>query len=477
MQIGNKFRCYPNPQQEQILLQWIGCQRHIYNAKVSEDQYFRRFARKSLTHAGAFAPIDQQYAHFKSDLTPWLSEVPSQLLRNGAYLWVSAYAKFFNKLSQRPKKHQKHGAQSVWITSELFEFVKHVNEISGEITFTLFLGSKKFKFGELKFKAHRSFTTPASIHITVQAGRWTIGFTNEDDIPEPIERETMEWLSSFIESELSERTVGIDRGAVKKLALSNGKIMDMSASQKVEIVRLMKRKKHYQRQMANRVKGSNRRKKSKQHVARIDLKLADMRHDFAHQASHALVTNPQYLLFVFEALKVKNMSASAKGTAEAPGKNVRQKAGLNISILGAVWGKTLIFTRYKALRAGKLCIEVPPHYSSQECAECEHTDAGNRPDQATFVCLSCKHADNADNNAARVVAKRGVKLVLSGELIKKKKKKCVVKRKMVGEDSAEPVGVIQRTLEEILVSRHAGNGMAHRSLIREEAPAKHIKML
>ena len=59
MQIGNRFRCYPTLAQAQTLLQWIGCQRYVYNAKVGEDQYFRRFARKSLAHTGQFAPIDQ----------------------------------------------------------------------------------------------------------------------------------------------------------------------------------------------------------------------------------------------------------------------------------------------------------------------------------------------------------------------------------------------------------------------------------
>jgi putative transposase len=159
---GFQFRCKPTPAQEQILLQWIGCQPHIYNAKVSEDQYFRRFARKSLQLAGQHAPIDQQYAHFKTpELTPWLSTVPSQILRNGANLWASAYAKFFNKLGGRPVKHHKHGAQSVWITSELFEFVPSTDSDTGEITYRLLLGTKKFPVGELKLKAHRSFKPPA----------------------------------------------------------------------------------------------------------------------------------------------------------------------------------------------------------------------------------------------------------------------------------------------------------------------------
>ncbi len=81
MQIGVRFRCYPTPEQAQTLAQWIGCQRFIYNAKVREDRYFRRFARTSLQHTGQHLPIDQCYRQFKTDLTPWLSEVPSQVLR------------------------------------------------------------------------------------------------------------------------------------------------------------------------------------------------------------------------------------------------------------------------------------------------------------------------------------------------------------------------------------------------------------
>ena len=90
MQTGFRFRCYPNKTQAQILLRWIGCQRFIYNAKVGEDRYFRTFARKSLQHAGQYAPQDQQYAHFFTEDTAWLREVPSVVLRNGSVRWKQA---------------------------------------------------------------------------------------------------------------------------------------------------------------------------------------------------------------------------------------------------------------------------------------------------------------------------------------------------------------------------------------------------
>ncbi|MHB8370994.1 MAG: helix-turn-helix domain-containing protein [Leptospirales bacterium] len=58
MQTGNRFRAYPTPVQEQILLQWIGHQRFIYNAKVSEDRYYRVFAQKAVSLSGTPVPVD-----------------------------------------------------------------------------------------------------------------------------------------------------------------------------------------------------------------------------------------------------------------------------------------------------------------------------------------------------------------------------------------------------------------------------------
>ena len=85
------------------------------------------------------------------------------------------------------------------------------------------------------------------------------------------------------------------------------------------------------------------------------------------------------------------------------------------------------FTRYKALRASKLVILVPPAYSSQECAFCTFTSpesprvfcVDNRPHQAAFVCQQCGHTDHAGHNAACVIAKRGIQKLLSGDPLTK----------------------------------------------------------
>jgi putative transposase len=102
MQSGVKFRCYPGSILSTPLSQWIGCQRFVYNAKVSEDKYFRTFRNRSLSLTGLYTPIDQKYSRFKDkELTPFLNDITSQILRNGAYRYMQGYSRFFQGLSAR----------------------------------------------------------------------------------------------------------------------------------------------------------------------------------------------------------------------------------------------------------------------------------------------------------------------------------------------------------------------------------------
>ncbi len=472
MQIGNRFRCYPTPAQAQTLLAWIGCQRFIYNAKVSEDRYFRRFARQSLAHAGQFAPIDQQYSHFKTELTPWLGEVPSQILRNGAVLWKHAYGRYFSKLSGRPGIHRKTGEQSVWITSELFSFKPVVDKSTGEITsYALHIGTPKFSLGQIKFTTHKKFKPAASLHISINAGRWHVSFNYDDGVPEPSVQETTEYLMQFSENELRFATVGLDRGVNLPLAGSDGQKFGFTVVQDKRILDQERHKKRWQRRQARRTKGSQNWVKAKRKVARYHRYGADVRRDVAHKTSFNLASNPRYKLFVFEALKVQNMTKRAKPKQDENGRWIRNgaaaKSGLNNAILASTWGKTKEFLSYKARRSGKLVIEVPAFYSSQECAACGHTHSDNRVSQSEFVCQSCNHTDHADHNAAAVIAKRGVRLVLSGACIQKKSKKCGILKNKVGEVISEPVASLPSTLGETEVSRLGGNTPALWSLTQE----------
>ena len=320
MDEGRKFRIYPTKEQTTPLSKWIGCQRFIYNSKVSEDRYFRKFKSKSLSLVGEDVPCDQKYSQFISTDTSFLKEVPSQILRNGVYRWKSAYQRFFKKLAGRPTIKKKHGRQSVMITKELFCFYS-VDQQTAMIN----LGTKKHPIGTIKVNVHLDYEVPDSIYISVHGGKWYVSFSNENDVVVATEGELLADLQHLTEEQLMEVTNGFDRNVVAPVASSDGNTFDYTAEQKKSLQKALTGKVKCQKRLAKKKIGSSNRRKAVKKVGRYDRKISDIRNDFSHKTSYTLADAPVSLL-VFEGLPIKNMTASAKGTVEEPGKNVRQKS-------------------------------------------------------------------------------------------------------------------------------------------------------
>ncbi|MEU6727786.1 transposase [Nonomuraea wenchangensis] len=163
-----------------------------------------------------------------------------------------------------------------------------------------------------------------------------------------------------------------------------------------------------QRDLARKKRGSNRRRKAVARVAALHAKVRRQRLDTAHKAALALVR--AYDVIVHEDLRIANMTRSASGTIEAPGRNVAAKSGLSKSILDAGWGVFLRILAYKAESAGRERIAVNPANTSRTCASCGHCAKENRVTQAEFICTACGHAAHADVNAAINILRAGLAL-------------------------------------------------------------------
>jgi len=146
-------------------------------------------------------------------------------------------------------------------------------------------------------------------------------------------------------------------------------------------------------------RGSNRRRRLKARLARLHVRNADARKDWTEKASTEIARS--YDLIRIEDLRVRDMTRSARGTVEQPGRNVRQKAGLNRSILRSGWRVSAARLEHKA--AGRV-ERVNPAYTSQRCSACGHVAAESRKSQALFACVACTWTGNADVNAARNIA-------------------------------------------------------------------------
>jgi len=150
------------------------------------------------------------------------------------------------------------------------------------------------------------------------------------------------------------------------------------------------------------------------HLGRLNARVRARRNDFAAQTAVRLVRD--HGLVAVEDLRVKNMTASAKGTVDQPGRNVRQKAGLNRAILAKGWGGFLPKLEHAARYHGATVVKVNPAYTSQRCSRCGVVDAKSRDSQAVFACTCCGHRDNADVNAARNILAAGLAVTGRGDL-------------------------------------------------------------
>ena len=205
----------------------------------------------------------------------------------------------------------------------------------------------------------------------------------------------------FYEVEMKEKmddgeVLGVDMNA-RQIATSDGDFYFLPDLEKKE-----KRRRWYQRKIARQTKGSNRRKDTKKKLAKLSRKIANIRRNWIHKTTKEIADKCGTI--IVEDLKVKNMTASAKGTTENPGKNVRQKAGLNKAMLDTAFGGLRRNLEYKC---GRL-IEVNPAYTSQKCSKCGYTDKENRKTQARFLCVSCGYVSNADTNAAINIRRLGM---------------------------------------------------------------------
>ena len=204
------------------------------------------------------------------------------------------------------------------------------------------------------------------------------------------------------ERQCGTEAVGLDWGVATfaTLVSDKGTIVEVDNPRFLE--RAERKLKREQRSLSRKVRGSSNRRKQRIQYGRAFRHLANRRRDHHHQLTKRLVNS--YRLIATEKLTVKGMTATAKGTAEKPGKNVKVKAGLNRSILDTGPGAFLQMLRYKLEEAGGEWVEVPTRKvkPSQTCPNCGH-QRKKRLSERTHKCEVCGYTESRDRAAARVM--------------------------------------------------------------------------
>ena len=184
--------------------------------------------------------------------------------------------------------------------------------------------------------------------------------------------------------------MGIDMGVARFATLSDSTFYAPLNSFKRHETALRKA----QQAMSRKMRFSNNGKKAKAKVQKIHSRIGNARRDYLHKTSTAISKN--HAMVCIEDLRVRNLSRSAAGTTEQPGRNVRAKSGLNKSILDQGWFEFRRPLDYKLAWNGGHLIAVPPQNTSRTCPCCGYVSAENRQTQARFECVACGFEENAD---------------------------------------------------------------------------------
>ncbi len=150
-----------------------------------------------------------------------------------------------------------------------------------------------------------------------------------------------------------------------------------------------------------------------QRLARAREREGNARRDYAHKVARRIVDSADTI--ALEALALRNMTRSAKGTIERPGRNVAAKAGLNRVVLDAGFGLLEQMIVAKAESAARLVVRVNPRFSSQECSQCGHIASESRR-RRRYVCVACGYYCHADVNAALVIRGRAQSALMSEQI-------------------------------------------------------------
>jgi putative transposase len=368
----SRYRLTPTAAQEAVLRDHCGHARYVWNLAVEQHSHWHP------GRPGAPGYLDQcrQLTQARAE-NAWLAAGSQTVQQQALRDFAQAMAAFFDpgNPAGRPSWRKAGRNEGFRIVARGRQWeVRRLSRKTGQVWVP--------KAGWVRFRWSRPVPPGVkSYRVTMdRAGRWHVAFAV---IPAPVPAPG------------NGQVVGIDRGVAVSAALSTGEMLHTPALTGRERTRLRR----MQRLLARARRGSNRRRRVKHAIARLRARETDRRKDWAEKTSTGIAR--RFDVIRVEDLQIGNMTRSAKGTRENPGRNVRAKAGLNRGILGSGWG---LLVRRLADKAPGRVEKIKPHYTSQRCSACGQVDPESRESQARFVCTACGFACNADVNAARNIA-------------------------------------------------------------------------
>lgn len=376
IQRSYQFRFYPSALQEALLAQYFGAARWVWNTALAWRSHWYLVLGERVTGVD----FSRELTWLKT-LGPfaWLKAVPATILTQVLRDQDRAFANFFAGRARYPRFKKRRTAAA--IRFQLDQRVVMNNYRAGELLKLPGLGVLDIRWSRVPGGVPKMVTVRRDA-----AGRYFVAFMVEEQITQ---------------YPACAKGVGVDLGVKDVVITSAGE----KSGNPRHLRRYKRRLKWAQRRLARKQKGSRRWQRQRHRVARLHARVHDARADFQHKQTTKLVRENQVI--AIEDLFVRAMSASAKGTKEKgtkekPGKNVRQKAGLNSAILDAGFGELRRQLTYKCRWHGRVLLVIDRFApSSKTCSECGAVKAEMPLQVREWTCPACGAHHDRDLNAAR----------------------------------------------------------------------------
>lgn len=390
-----EYRIYPTAEQRQLIERTFGCCRFVYN----EALYLRTEAYKAGRNVPSINDCIKMLPAWKADADRvWLAEADSMALQQSLRDLGTAFTNFFRNVRQgrrvgsksnpygHPRFKSKRDRHQSYRT-QCPPGNKGIEVVDGKHIKLPKLGYVKARISRLP----QGRITSATVKRT-PAGKYFCVILCTDATPEPLQAAT--------------KACGIDLGlhTLATVADTDGLVCEIENPRYLR--KAEKRLARAQRRLSRRQgarkgerAGANY-KRQRTKVALLHEKVANCRRDFIQKATTKLIAENQAI--GVESLRVRNMSRSAKGTVEEPGRNVRAKSGLNRAIHDAGWGEFTRQLAYKAEWYGRELVKVDAFFpSSQLCSGCGHINPAVKDLKVrAWVCPVCGAVHQRDPNAA-----------------------------------------------------------------------------
>ena len=357
-----KFRLKTTQTRNKKLCEFAGCCRFVWNKawalnieRLSNRHRVLRY--QELDFLSKLWKSSEEYAFLKA----CHSQILQQKLQDLDKAFMDAFDK--NQPNKRLPKPKKKGLDDSFRFPQGFKIEGH----------QIYLP----KLGWFRFlKSRKIEGSPKNVTLSKKNEHWYVSIQTEYEITKAQHPSTA--------------MVGIDMGIARFATLSDGTFFEPLNSFKMHEKQLKKE----QRKLSSKIKFSKNWFKQKRKVQKLHSRIAHVRLDYLHKCSHQISKN--HAMIVMEDLKVANMSRSASGDRENPGKNVRAKSSLNKAILDQGWYTFAQQLVYKQGWLGGEVLFIPPKNTSITCPVCNTIAKENRRTQSHFECITCAYCNHAD---------------------------------------------------------------------------------